>query len=600
MAMADVNVKTISASEIDIEQPRALLGPTSGVVRRPIWIDVIVFAAIGALVYATLNVVYSLAEPRRQSVEIDLSPWALPKYLSYSVFRGFAAYFLALAFTLVYGTIAAHNRRAERIMVPILDILQSIPVLGFLPGLMLSLTAMFPTHNLGAELVSIIAIFTGQVWNMTFSFYHSLKSVPQELRESARLYRFGWLRRFFRVDLAYAAIPLAWNSMVGMAGGWFFLTICEMFRLGDQDFRVPGIGSYVGVAIERNDTRAMIYGIVAMTLTIVIIDRLFWRPIIAWAQRFKVEDTASEAPQSMVLDLLGASRIGWLFEQIGNLIDRAMQRSRTLLTGPAMLTPSRANLARKIIPIALRSLMAVAALAAVALSFFGCWRLIGLIASLTTAEWSGIFGHAGISLTRVMAALLLSTLWTVPVGILIGIKPSICVRLQPVIQVVASFPMPMVYPLALAAMHYMGIDLAYGSVILLMLGTQWYILFNSIAGAMTIPQELKESCNVYRIRGTQRWTKLYLPAVLSSLVTGWIAAAGGAWNATIVAEYVHSGSRVYTTPGLGATITAAAEDKQFDVLAGSVIVMALMVVLVNRFLWRRLFRLASEKFSFSQ
>jgi ABC-type nitrate/sulfonate/bicarbonate transport system permease component len=296
--------------------------PRVSAVRRPIWFDVLVLLTLASLVFLMVEATETVVGPRRGKVVIDLSAWSLPRYVGWSLFRSFAAFGLSLIFTFVYGYIAAKFRRAERFMVPLLDILQSVPVLGFMPSLMLTLIAIFPLSNFGLELASILMIFTGQAWNMTFSFYHSLRTIPGELREVSRIYGFGWWRTFWRLELPYAMIPLVWNAKVSMAGGWFFLTVCEAFRLGDFDFRLPGIGSYMSQANAEGNTRAIVYGIVAMTLTIIFIDQLFWRPIIAWAQKFKVEETAGEEESSVVLDLLRESRLAETLKKMGQRASR--------------------------------------------------------------------------------------------------------------------------------------------------------------------------------------------------------------------------------------------------------------------------------------
>jgi len=585
--------------ELESESPREF-GPTELLVRRPIWADIMVLVSLGAIFYMIVQVGEEFTGPR-VTTQIDLSPSALPKYMMFSVFRVFAAYALSLIFTLVYGYVAARNRRAERVMVPLLDVLQSVPVLTFMPGLMLAFSALFPRSNIGLELVSIILIFTGQVWNMTFSFYHSLQAIPRELYDAARVYRFSWLRRFTRVELPFAALPLAWNSMVGMAGGWFFLTICESFRLGEMDFRLPGIGSYMTTAIGVRDFRAMTYGVLAMTLAIIVIDRLIWRPVLAWAQKFKYEETAPEEPAgSLVLDLLRASRVNELALRAAGGLERVGYAARRYTRTIEDDLAPRLRVAERIGFYLLKAVYLAAAAAAIVAVLWGAWLLLGLVAKVTLADWLLIGRGAGLSLLRVVAALVLATAWTVPVGILIGTNPRLCARMQSVIQVVASFPAPMLYPLVLLGLQWAGIALGVGSIFLLMLGTQWYILFNAIAGSMGIPEELREASRIYKIRGRQLWNRLYLPAVLTSLVTGWIAAAGGAWNATIVAEYVPLGDTIFATEGLGAIISMATSQKQFHILAASAMTMALLVVMINRFVWRRIFTFAVERYSLSQ
>lgn len=584
------------------QAPQELVGPKGWLLRRPIWIDMLVFLFIAGGLYVLFRIAPAMTGPRRPVTTIDLSAWALPKYLAFSVFRGFAAYFISLGFTLIYAYIAATNRRAEKLMVPILDILQSIPVLGFMPALVLGFVALFPESNLGLELVAILLIFTGQVWNMTFSFYHSLKSIPAELRESATIYGFGWWRRFTRLELPFAAVPLTWNSMVGMAGGWFFLTICEGFQLGEHDFRLPGIGSYMSVAIHANNVPAMIYGIAAMMLMIIVIDRLFWRPIITWAQKFKYEFTApTEQQSSIVLDLLRQSAMVRLWARTTEHAEHLAWTWRKRLR-PTRLAPTEAvaGPVRRGGLILLKCTYRAAAIGALGCAGWGTWQLWQLVAKVDLNDWLQIGSGAGLTLLRVTATLVLASLWTIPVGVMIGVKPKLSARLQPVIQIVAAFPAPMIYPLALKLMLACGISLQVGAVFLLMLGTQWYILFNAIAGAMSIPQDLKETCSIYKITGRRRWQRLYLPAVLSSLVTGWIAAAGGAWNTSIVAEYMTVGETVFSATGLGAIISTAAERGDFAVLAAAVLVMALMVVIINRIVWRPIFRVASQRFAMNQ
>ncbi len=577
--------------------------PTSQhLIRRPVWVDVAVFLFLGAIVFLLINAAHSITAPRRQEVVIDLSVHSLPKYMGWSLFRGFAAYCLSLVFTLVYGYIAAKNRRAEKIMIPILDILQSIPVLGFMPSVLLALIALFPDSNLGLELTAIIMIFTGQVWNMTFSFYHSLRTIPQELREAAKIYGFGWWRTFWKLELPFAAIPLVWNSMMGVAGGWFFLTICETFKLGEHDFRLPGIGSYMWEAIERNDTRAMLYGIGAMIVLILLIDQLVWKPIVAWAQKFQYQESTAESRSSLVLDMLKQSAIlgvmGRIISNVRNRIEDVFYSRKRLIRQVEERSRERgAGYFRQVLVLFFRLAGSLIAMAGGLAVLVAISRLVALISNVDIDSWMQIGVGAGLTLVRVVATLILASLWAVPVGIIVGLKPRISRIAQPIILILASFPEPMVYPLILKVLNHFHISLEYGAVFLLALGSQWYILFNSVAGASKISDELNQVTKVYRFSHIRRWLKLYLPAVFPSLITGWIAAAGGAWNASIVAEYIHSGGRVLSATGLGAIISMATEQKHLHILAASVIVMAMMVVIINRIFWEPIFKVASEKFS---
>ena len=556
------------------------------------WIDVVLLAGLGALVAGVVGLARGWTAPLRPTVEIDLSLWALPRYTLLSLARGLAAYVLSLAFTLFYGTTAAHSRAAERIMLPILDICQGIPVLGFLPGLVLGLVALFPHSNVGLELACVVMIFTGQVWNMTFSFFGSLRTIPAELREAAEVYRFGWWKRFHTLEVPSAMIGLGWNSMMSMAGGWFFLTVTEAFTLGNHDFRLPGIGSYMSVAIDRGDGRAMTGAVVAMIVMIVAVDQLIWRPALAWAQKFKVEETeAVDVPTSWALDLLRRSRlIPWLEARVAQLFARAEYRQLArmgTLTADAPRHP----------------FTMVARLAGAVLVMLGIWgavRLILLLKALALAEWLHLAAALGLTFLRTYSALALGTLWALPVGIWIGRSPRRVRALQPVIQVAAAFPAPMIFPLVTLALIAAHVNFSWGCIVLMLLGSQWYILFNVLAGAGAMPHDLQEVATIYGLSRWACWRTLYLPAVFPYLVTGLITAAGGAWNASIVAEYVRYRGQMLIAPGLGSLITEATAAANFPLLAAGVLTMSLALVTLNRTLWRRVYRIADERFSLNR
>jgi NitT/TauT family transport system permease protein len=563
--------------------------------RRGWWVDATIILGIGAALFGLLRVAREWTGIQRPAVEIDLSPWALPAYTFFSLVRGLVAYVLSLGFTLVYAYWAAHDRRAERILVPMLDILQSIPVLGFMPGLVLALVALFPRTNVGLELAAVIMIFTGQAWNMTFSLYHSLKSVPQDLKEASRIYRFTWWERYKWMELPYGTTGLVWNSMMSMAGGWFFLMINEAFRLGDHDFRLPGLGSYMSVAVHEGRPAAMVLAVAAMMLMIVALDQLLWRPVVVWAQRFRVEEsTAAEAPRSWFLDLLRRAR---LLRRVRHW-RRARARRRHSAEAPASTTPARAPAppAPGLPPLLPRLAMALL----IAVIAWGGFRLVHLLAHLPLSRWGALSLAGALTLGRVLAATAVGTAWALPVGLAIGLSSGLSRLLQPVAQVMASFPAPMLFPAAIAAFHAAGIGLGTGSVILMLLGTQWYILFNVIAGASSVPSDLREAVVAFRMPRRDRLATLYFPAVFPYLVTGWVTAAGGAWNASIVAEYVTYKGATLTTFGLGAAVSQAAAGARFAELAAAVVVMSLIVVAFNRVVWRRCYRLASTRFSLTR
>jgi len=561
--------------------------------RRLGWTDLALVAGLGGTLFGLIRLAQEWTGALRPAVEIDLSVAALPGYALLSLSRGLAAYAISLLFTLGYGYWAARDRVAERVLVPALDVLQSIPVLGFMPGLVLGLVAAFPGSNVGLELASVIMIFTGQAWNMTFSFYYSLKSIPRDLTEVATLSRFRGWQRFRWVELPFSAIGLVWNSMMSMAGGWFFLMVSEAFVLGDKDFRLPGLGSYMSVAAARGDGRAMLAAVAAMALMIVALDQLLWRPIVVWAQRFRVEESGqTEEMESWFLDLLKRSR---LLPLLGRLVRRAATAAAP--AGPER-RPEPAPAAR---PRALGGALSLALFSLLlALLAWGAFGLLGLLRQVPLAAWGGIALAGALTLGRVLLATALGTLWAVPAGLAIGLSPRLSRVLQPVVQVVASFPAPMLFPAVVAMLAAAGVGLGFGSILLMLLGTQWYVLFNVIAGATAIPADLREAARSYRLGRLQRFRDLYLPAVFPYLVTGWVTAAGGAWNASIVSEYLSFRGRVLATTGLGARISMAAAHGEFAALAAAITFMAAMVTLFNRLVWRRLHGLAEERFSLSR
>ena len=552
--------------------------------------DLLMFSAGLALFYGLLIVGRTWLGPITPEVEISRSPLALPAYAGLSLLRISIAYALSLVFTLVYGYVAAYNPKAERFMVPLLDVLQSIPVLSFLPGVMLAMVALFPSRQLGVELGAILLIFTGQVWNMAFSFYASLKSIPTEMREAAQIYGFSWWQRFTEVELPYAAIGLVWNSMMSVAGGWFFLMACEMFVLGARDFRLPGLGSYLQTAASAGDTRSILLGVATMIAVIVLLDQFVWRPVIAWAEKFKVEQVEStDVPHSWVLDLLQHSA------------GLAQVRRRIVFPLRESLMERFAREKMKPEPAAGRTLwktwiLRIVGIAALGFTGYAVVRVMILLASVNHSEAGQLVLGLGATFLRVAAALLIGAAWTIPAGVWIGFNPRLARVAQPLAQIAASVPATALFPVVLLILIRLGGGLGVGSIVLLLLGTQWYILFNVIAGAIAIPTDLKEVCAVCHISGLERWRKLILPGIFPYLVTGLVTASGGAWNASIVAEYFHFKGETFFTTGLGAIISRASDSGDFQLLIAATILMAATVVTVNRLLWRRLYRLAETRF----
>jgi NitT/TauT family transport system permease protein len=506
--------------------------------------------------------------------------------------RGLIAYSLSLAFTIIYAYWAAKDEAAGHVLIPLLDVLQSIPVLSFMPGLLIAMVALFPNSNFGLELAVILSIFTGQVWNMVFSLYHSLRGIPADRLEVAALFRFTAWQRAKWIELPSAAIGLVWNSMMSMAGGWVFLTIIESFKLRNQDYRLPGLGSYLNEAWKQSNYAAMTAGFAAMIGMIVGLDQLLWRPIVVWAQKFRAEDDASSpVAHSWFLSFLLRSRLirwthfrWWLRNRSHSEPKPPVERTATARHWP-------------------RAISILALIVLVIGLLAGAWGLLNLLRRVTGSEWGEVFAAAGWTFGRVALATALGTLWALPAGLVIGLSPRTAGWAQPVVQVIASFPAPILFPIVVALMIAWGITLGWGSIVLIMLGTQWYILFNVISGAMALPADLREVAHAYRWPLSLRLRFLYIPAVFPYLVTGWVTAAGGAWNLSIVAEYVTlRDDRIEQAHGLGALISTGFDrgPDGYAVLAASTLVLAAMVVLVNRTVWRACYRLAETRYSLTR
>ena len=560
--------------------------------RETTWIDLLLLVGLGGMLFAVISLAQNARGSTPENVEIDLAPWALALYTFYSLIRGLIAYVLSLAFTLVYGYWAAKDRAAEKVLVPLLDILQSIPVLSFFPPVLFALIALFPHNNIGLELTCILMIFTGQAWNMTFSFYHSLRSIPDDLREVATVYRFNWWQRFRWLELPSSTIGLVWNSMMSMAGGWFFLIICESPKIGETKFRLPGIGSYMEAAQESGSVGLQLLAIAAMMAMIVLLDQLLWRPVVVWSQKFRVEEGGNQRKMtSWFLDLLRRS-------QILTYVGRVFSRFRWQQP-PAVIHEAEPFDPLKPSPWASYLSTGVFILLLAGLAY-GAWQLVELIRQVSGYQWETMLKAALLTLGRVLLATALGTLWALPAGLAIGLSPRLARIFQPIVQVLASFPAPMLYAFIVAGFEMAGASLNWYSVVLMLAGTQWYILFNIIAGSMAIPADLKEAATSYRITGWQRFRALYFPAVFPYLVTGWVTAAGGAWNASILAEYWDYHGQKMSAFGLGAMISKATDERDFPVLAASTVVMSTVVVLFNRTVWKRLYRLAEERFSLNK
>jgi NitT/TauT family transport system permease protein len=564
--------------------------------------DIVVVGALCGLIYWLVLVSREWSAHLQPSVTIHTDFVYLPLYTLFSLSRGLAAYVISLVFTIGYGWVMAHSPRAERIMLPLLDVLQSIPVLGFLPGLVLALIALFPNTNVGLEFACVIMIFTGQVWNMTFAFYHSLKAIPNDLRDASKSYYLSKKETLTKLELPSSTIPLVWNSMMSMAGGWFFLTITEAFTLGDKDFRLPGLGSYMSVAISEGNIPAEVGAVVAMAAMIIFLDRMLWKPLVIWSRKFRLEEISEELQDhSFVLDVLQRSEmLAWVGKMIfrrkkltPDVEEKVYETKREAIEENAFGRDAKTEtpLWSKALGFAFSATVGV-------LVLWGIYSLVVLfMRDLSASDWAAILSGAGLTLLRTTTAVFLGALWAIPLGAIIGMNSRLSHRLQPVIQFLASFPAPMLFPLALLVLANLGVSIEYGAIALMLLGTQWYMLFNVIAGASAIPTDLREMFTSYHIPRAQRWRKLILPCLFPSIITGAVTAAGGAWNASIVAEYIDSKKPPLIAHGLGSLISVATARGNFPLLGASILVMCLLVVGINKTIWRRMFAFAQDRFA---
>jgi NitT/TauT family transport system permease protein len=558
--------------------------------RRSTLADVLVLVMVLIGIFSLIEMGRQWHQPFQRKLDINMSPWYLPFYTLLSFGRGAIAYILSFVFTLFYARWAAYDRAAERFLIPLLDILQSLPLSAFLAPIELGLVALFPNSELGVELACIIIIFTGQVWNMTFSFYYSLKALPDDFRFVSKLARFTAWQRFTQIELPFGTKGLVYNSMVSMAGGWFFLSIIEAFTLNSQDYRVRGLGSYMSVAQEQNNYAAQAWDVVAMLAMIIALDQLVWRPLLVWSNKFKLEDTEAQfQDRSAVLDYLSRSRLAnWIHAHGTRWLRRSKPEAAEPVTESA--EPARAWWWHKV---PWSKVMLVAALG---LGGYGAFKVAGLLAGVKAAEWLVIGYSLLLTLMRVLAAVAISTAIAVPVGVWIGSNPKLARYLMPLTQIAASFPSPFIFPNLLALIFLLHGNLEWGSVVLMIVGPIWYILFNVISGASAVPQDLRSCTLLTHLSRWQSWRTLWLPGIFPALTTGWITAAGGAWNVSIACEYIPYQGKTLMAHGLGAVIQNAMDEGNYSVLAASVMSMALFVVIFNRLVWKRLSALAQQRF----
>jgi NitT/TauT family transport system permease protein len=550
----------------------------------PLIIGAIAMAAIGF--HQTMAPIATL-----QTQAISLDPSNLPEYALRTTLRMLAAMVASLIFTLTYGTLAAKSRRAGKVLVPILDILQSVPVLGYISFTVTFFIALFPTRVAGAECAAIFAIFTSQAWNMTFSFYQSLRTIPRDLDEVSRSFHLTSWQRFWKLEVPFSMPGLIWNMMMSMSGGWFFVVASEAITVGNHSITLPGIGAYVALAIDQQDLHAIGWVILAMTVVILAYDQLLFRPLVAWSDKFRMETTSSgEAPGSWLLDLIRRTRLihrllvpgAWLLATAARVPYRLRAPSFPMV--PTLPRPSS------------RVADAIWSVLVLVMTLVIGWRVVAYVS--TGASWTDV-GHVALygmyTLLRVVVLIALASIVWVPLGVLIGLRPALAEKIQPLAQFLAAFPANLLFPVFVVVIVRFHLNPDIWLSPLIVLGTQWYILFNVVAGTTAYPNDFKEAATNFRIRGWQWWRQVMLPGIFPYYVTGAITASGGAWNASIVAEAVSWGHQHVVAHGLGSFIAAATVAGDYPRIILGIAMMSLIVTLFNRLLWRPMYAYAEEK-----
>ena len=533
---------------------------------------------------------YQLGDP----LAISLAPEKLPFYALRTVLRMFIALALSVAVTFVVGALAAKSRRAEQVISPAIDVMQSVPVLSFLSITVTGFIRLFPNSLLGPECACIFAIFTAQVWNIIFGFYQSLKTLPHDLREASDMFQLSAWQRFWKVEVPFSMSGLVWNMMMSMSASWFFVVLCEAIVVAHQDIRLPGIGSYIALAIEQHDLRAVGFAILTMVIVIFLYDQIFFRPLIAWSENFKMEQSPDESEsQSWLIDLLRGSQLIKRFGGYFSILKNQFVNIRWLRQNGAATRKEIDSRHQKHVDWLWYTILFFAMLA-------GGWFLIRyILAELKIRDVFHVFALGAATGTRVIVLIIISSLIWIPVGVWIGLRPRIAQRIQPVIQFVAAFPANLFYPLFVIAIVRFHLSVEIWVTPLMILGTQWYILFNVIAGASTIPRDLYLAADNFGLKGWLWWKRLALPGIFPFYITGAITAAGGAWNASIVAEWVSWGDTTLKATGLGEYIQASTIAGDFPKIALGTGMMCVYVLAFNHVIWRPLYRLAEERFNFN-
>ena len=559
------------------------------------WVDAVVMLALFGVLWSVMHFGQGMLvsfDPA-VSADLDFSITQIPYYAGRTLLRMWIAFSFSLFIAVSLGYLAAKNSLARAVILPALDVLQSVPVLGFLSATVVGFMALFPGNLLGVECAAIFAIFTGQVWNMAFGFYHSMVTIPSDMQEAASTYGLTRWQRFRTVELPASAHSLIWNSMMSFGGGWFFVAQSEAISVMNKDIKLPGLGSYMAAAIEKGDNHAALLAVMAMLVIILASDQLIWRPLLVWADKFKIELTESGVqPTSWVFNVLhGAYVFSWLTLWVWQPLQDALTRVLRRVTRPVKRRRT------SVVNWPLRTAGLVLA------AYLGYEAIIGALAAIAAlhgALSAAIVGHivwlGFLTLLRVLAMTVLATLVWTPVGVWIGFHPKAARFAQPLAQIGASFPVNMTFPVVVGLFVATNTSMNWGSILLIAMGTQWYILFNVIAGSMAIPNDLKEVASIYGLRRWKLWRTLILPAIFPFWVTGACTAAGGAWNASIVAEFATWGNTTLKADGLGAFIAEVTKSGNPPLIITSIGVMSLFVVVMNKLVWRRLYGYAERRF----
>jgi len=547
-----------------------------------------------------------------QEIEISLDPWKLPEYGLRTVMRMGIALLVSLIFSLVYAAVAAKSRRAEKLLIPILDILQSVPILGFLSITVTGFIALFPGSLLGYECAAIFAIFTSQAWNMTFSLYQSFLGVPQDLREAARMYHLSPWASFWQLEVPYAIPQLVWNMMMSMSGGWFFVVASEAITVADQNTSLPGIGSYIARASKEGNLLAVGYAILAMLAFILIYDQLLFRPLLAWSQRFKIEEiTEGEGERAWFLTMLQRARffrlIAWLGDATADLSSRITHATRPnppissegwrnpIITLIAWAQGFRAAM-RAFLERHSRTIDRIWNIALALLAAFALYRIVTFVGGeLGPEEVGHVFLLSVATFIRVSVLIAVASLVWVPVGVWIGLRPPIAHRAQPIVQFLAAFPANLFFPIFVSAIRDYHLNVEIWLSVLMILGAQWYILFNVIEGTLALPTDYQYVAGNLGVSRWLWWRRLILPGIFPAYVTGAITASGGAWNASIVSEVAQWGDDKFVATGVGAYIAEWTATGDFPRIVLGITVLSLFVLSFNRLFWRRLYTLAEER-----